>query len=161
MERKVVWVQGYRNLAKKNILILDFIYLIGDISDDDVINIYLDAIVDYLGKNCALENSRLKKYSGTIIVRKVNLQIEHIVSLKFGGVCGIDEKNSQCYEKEKILTISMSNYNLIDCSDKAFDLALVILLIDDCTFNMNLNVLIDCNYFGQILIMIGKSHIVE
>ena len=56
MERKVVWVQGFWNwnLAKRNILIVEVMYFI------DVINIYLDAIVDYLGKNCALEKEILK-----------------------------------------------------------------------------------------------------
>ena len=100
MERKVVWAQGFCDLAKINLLILNFIYFIGDIFDD-VINIYLDAILCYLGKNCALKNSNWKRHNGTIIVRKGNFQIQQIVSLNFDIGCDIDSKNSQWYEKEK------------------------------------------------------------
>ena len=58
-----------------------------------------------------------------------------IFNLNFDIVSGLAGKNLQCNGKEEILTISISN--LIDCQhgDRIF-------LVDDCTFNTYLNVLI-------------------
>ena len=76
---------------------------------------------------------------GTIIVRKRKLRIHDIVS-------SLDGKNWQNNGKEKILALIISN--LIDCDNgnkiETFDLEFRILLIDDCTFNMYVNVLINC-----------------
>ena len=38
---------------------------------------------------------------------------------------------------------------MIDCGNEIFDLAFTIFLIEDCTFIMYLNVLINWNYFGK------------
>ena len=59
------------------------------------------------------------------------------------------QKNWQSNETEKILTLLISNLINFDNGNKieTFDLAFIIILIDDSTFNMYLNALINCNYF--------------
>ena len=95
---------------------------------------YLNGIIEYIyfGKNinCESENSL------AMVIKNERLQIHHtVLSLTFDIVCGLDGKN-----------LELTVFSWTDCVDKKLDVVFIILSIDDCTFIVYSNTLINCNY---------------